>query len=489
MSKNIIINSTIIDNKVAIVENNQLSDYFIELNDDTPIIGNIYFAKIITNIKSINATFVDIGAGQKAFLKNEPHNTQNTNYGAEGDCIIVQIIKEPHSNKTAAVTKNIILSGLYFDITPYNPLIGTHNQVNTEQTRLNRIKKTIIKTLPEGSGFNIKPGVRNNISNEELWNDWNNLLDIWKAVNRRIEKAKSIDRPMLVHKELGLPYRIIRDYCDKSVKKIIVDSESLYDGIKLYLNYVDKNSLPKLEYYREPYPVFLQYGIMNEIKNVHSRVIELSNGSNIVFDYTEAMTIIDVNSGKMSDSTNYQIKLQSNIAAGKEIAKQLRLRDIGGIIIIDFINMQENYQQLYNALIDIFKEERVTINFYPITKLGLLQISRERSRKNISETMNDICSVCNGTGKIFSQNAILGNIENWLKNYSKERNDFKIELVVNPNTAKYLCKGEYSLLTKLRLKYFLKIDVIQAEDIPINSFKVFSVSKQKEITDKYKMLN
>jgi ribonuclease G len=212
---------------------------------------------------------------------------------------------------------------------------------------------------------------------------------------------------------MHLATSIIRDFFKKDISRVVVDSKKMYNDIVSYLKIADKRSISKIEYYNGITPVFVALGIEKEISRTNKRHLTLPNGANIIIDKAEALTVIDVNSGRANETDQEQNILQTNIEAGLEISKQIRLRDIGGIIIVDFIDMynDEHKRILYNEMINMMRHDKARIAVYPLTQLGIMQISRQRIHQNLIEKISDVCPTCNGKGRIISNSTLLNSIE------------------------------------------------------------------------------
>jgi ribonuclease G len=545
MRKEIIINSAINEVRVAMTEDGHLAEYFIEQPENEKILGNVYYGKVSKVAQGINAAFIDIGMSQDAFLHfsdvdemNLYNNFDDTNEDDEvedtsnikdeedtnspkdsetdapvteeigaitqefaifstkssGDVIInlqedkevlVQVVREPYSHKGMKVTTKIAIPGRYVVMLPFEKMIGISRKIRSDYER-RRLRRLAKKSLPKGFGCIIRTASVGK-NEEELLNDWENLINTWKAVEQKIEMARRTKTPTLVYQDMLLATSVIRDFFKKDISRVVIDSSKLYNTIIAYLKINDQSFVRKVEYYNGVIPIFEVLGIEKEIRRTNKRTLSLNNGGDIVIDRTEALTVIDVNSGKSTESDQERNSLQTNIEAAREIAKQMRLRDIGGIIVVDFIDMQldENKRKLFNEMLNAIRYDRAKIVIYPLTQLGLMQITRQRIHQNLIEKTSDACPACHGSGRIASNATLLNSIEKWLKNYTKITNDFKLILMVNPQIAEFLTEGDYSIISRLMIKYFVKITVQQNDSIPIDNFRVMSVRKQKDITNEY----
>ena len=530
MRKEIIINSAINEIRIAITEEGHLAEYFIELPHREKVIGNVYYGKVKKVSPGIGAAFIDIGTDQGAFLsfsdiddsytysadettdeEDDYLNEIEVNIDAEGDDtkkkqelatfttkysdmlinlqvgkeLLVQAIREPYGRKGMRVSTEIAIPGRYVVLLPFEKTIGISQKIsnNNERTRLRRIAKSV---LPDDFGCIIRTASINK-KDDDLYQDWENVLSNWKQIEQKIQLARKTQTPSVVYQDMTLANSIIRDYFTKGISRVIIDSSKLYNTIVSYLEIADPSSVSKIEHYKGTAPVFEALSIEKELARTAKRILSLPSGGDIVIDKTEAMTVIDVNTGRAKDTDREQNVLQTNLEAAFEIAKQLRLRDIGGIIVVDFIDMitEESKRKLYYEMIHFIKTDRAKVVIYPISPLGLMQITRQRMQFNLSDKVSKICPTCSGKGRIASNSTLLNSIEKWLKKYRRRNNDFKIELMVHPQIAEFLTEGDYPIISKLMLKYFLKIAILQTDAIPLDSFRINSVRTQKDITEEY----
>ncbi|HPU24109.1 MAG TPA: ribonuclease E/G, partial [Candidatus Kapabacteria bacterium] len=337
--------------------------------------------------------------------------------------------------------------------------------------------------LPEGYGGIIRTAAQGK-SEDELRRDWNYLLDIWKMVH---QKAESLKKPGLVYQDLGLATSVVRDLFDQDVKLLAVDSKKLHKEIINYLKVNSPHLIEKVELYNGDRPIFEAFGIEKELAKTFRRTVNLPSGGDVVFDHTEAMHVIDVNSGRSNETDQEKNAFKTNIEAANEIARQIRLRDLSGMIIIDFIDMQQenNKKKLFQEMTRLLAKDRAKTVCFPLTQLGLMQITRQRINQNLEEKTSEICHVCNGTGRIISKAVLINTIERWLKNFRKNSREFKLILQVHPNIATYITEGTFSIISRLMLKYFVKITVQQSDTIGIDKFRFISVRKDKDITNEF----
>ncbi|MGA2296968.1 MAG: Rne/Rng family ribonuclease [FCB group bacterium] len=548
MKKEIIINYTLNEVRIAITENGKLAELFIELPDKERLIGNIYFGKVNRIVQNINAAFIGIGLNQDAFLhfsdiddsldniltdedeeelakqetiaqakkkkatkdktqkvttdlpltKTKAQKTAAPKKSAtfktrqrgdykinlvENQNLVVQIVREAYSSKGVKVTSKIGIPGRYIVLMPYDNIIGVSKKIPSypERKRLRQLAKA---SLPEGFGCIIRTACQNK-SEIEIQKDCESLTKIWKEIEEKIKKAKE---PGLLYQDLPIATSVIRDLFTTDVTRVVIDSKKLYKEITGYLKWNAPNLVEKVELHSDNTPIFETFGIVKELEQTYKRKVNLPTGGSIVLDQTEAMLVVDVNSGR-SPTKDKQEKTayRTNFEAAKEIARQIRLRDVGGIVLIDFIDMDidTHRKKIYFTMKKELSRDRSKTVVYPLTQLNLLQITRQRVNQNISEKLSEVCQMCQGTGRVISKGVLSTAIERWLKNFRSESREFRLILIVHPHIAAYLSEGTLSKISRMMIKYFVKIKVQQSDHIRLDEFKFYSVRQEKDITQEY----
>jgi len=559
MIKEIIINSTINEDRVAITEDGKLAEYFIEFPDNERIIGNVYLGNVSKIKQGINAAFINIDKQHDAFLHfsdvdeslentviideddddegdsvkkdskksdDKPENTKESqkkklskkekaekldndialrkvktessdkDYATfstkksgeiqinleEKQDVIVQVTREAYSNKGVKVTSKIALPGRYLVLLPFEQMIGVSRKIQSFQER-KKLRYFVRQFKTENYGCIIRTASMGR-SEDELRADWESLVKTWKKSEELVKQSKS---PALIYKDMTLSKSIVRDLFTSQVERISLDSKKLYNEIVEYLNLNSPNLTKKVKYYGEKTPIFDAFGIERDIQNIYRRTVRLQSGGSVVFDQTEAMMIVDVNSGRTSESDQEKTAVVTNMDALKEIAKQMRLRDIGGMIVIDFIDMsrEANRKKLYNEMKKELYKDRAKTVVFPLSQLGLLQITRQRINQNISEKITEICPSCFGLGRVLSAGVVVNNIERWLKSFRNQSREFRLMLKVHSSVAKDLNEGKISKLSRLMIKYFVRIKLLQDDELKPSHFAFYSVRQQKEITKLY----
>lgn len=503
MNKEIIINSSIGETRIAILEDKKLVELFVEKPDRERMVGDIYLGKVVNVVKGMRAAFVDIGQKQDAFLHfsdiGESFSTVSAiidrdeeNHVEEeippeqiqvGQEILVQIIKEPISTKGSRLTTQISIPGRFSVLVPNSSMIGVSKKIDSlkERRRLRRIAKNI---HPDGFGVIVRT-VAEGRDEPILKSDIDSLLKMWNKLEKKLKNARP---PMLVYKDMGMTSSVIRDLFTTDVERLVVDTRSLYREITSYLKDVSANLVKSVEYYNKNIPIFDYYGIETEIEKSLARKVWIKSGGYVIFDQTEALAAIDVNSGKfMGHKDHEQNSLRINLEAATEIARQLRLRDLGGIIVIDFIDMREerNKKRLYEEFKNELRKDRAQANITPISEFGLIEMTRERVRPSLLFTFSETCPTCKGLGRITAKSTILTKIERWIRRYKALSKQYSVRLVTHPEIKSYLTEGIRSPIRRIMWKERILVEVQEDPNLDIDEFHFYSKKDNIDITDKF----
>jgi ribonuclease G len=339
--------------------------------------------------------------------------------------------------------------------------------------------------LPKGFGAIIRT-VADGKTDEMLQQDLNDLVKTWEGIEKAVKSAKA---PALIYKDMNTTSSVIRDLFQETVEHVVVDEKKLFKEIRNYVQWMSPDMLDRVEYYREKEPVFDKYGIEKDIQVLLSKKVWLKSGGYLFIEKTEAMTVIDVNSGRYAAKREQELNsLRTNLEAAREVCRQVRLRDIGGLVVVDFIDLEDdkNQKKIYDEMKKELRRDRAKVTVLPMTEFGLVQITRQRIRQNVQLSFSEACPTCGGTGQVQSKTSTMNQIERWIKRFKTEKREYRLELRVHPTIAEYLCDGTISRLTKLQFKFFVKMKLIPDPALPAEEFKFFSVKQQKEITDQYK---
>jgi ribonuclease G len=420
----IIVDVSFDQTRVALLEDGELSEVYIERYSNKRTVGNIYKGRVENVLPGMQAAFINIGLEKNAFLYvkdvftdcDELYDTHGNNNNIsikdvlrKGQEIMVQVVKEPIDGKGARVTTNITLPGRFMVLLPNATYIGISRRIESEEER-NRLKEIAFELKPENMGLIIRTAAEGkNI--DDFRQDLEFLERLWWSIKK---KEKVYNAPRIIHKDLNLVLRAVRDIFTKNIDNFIINSRSEYNRVLELLDLTSPQLKNRVVYYDKNQNIFDYYNVEPKIANALSRKVWLKNGGYIVIDQTEAFTSIDVNTGKFVGSIDLKdTVLKTNLEAAKEIAKQLRLRDIGGIIIVDFIDMgnPEHDRLVLEELKRCLKKDRTRSNVLGMTQLGLVEITRKKVGKRIDSVLQKPCPFCEGTGRVLSEETMANRIE------------------------------------------------------------------------------
>ncbi len=402
----------------------------------------------------------------------------------KGQEIIVQITKEPVGKKGVRVTSEVSLAGRYLVLLPFDGKVGISKKITTfkEKRRLRRIVQSI---LPEGFGVIIRT-VADGKEEDALKTDLEDLIKTWREVEKSVKTEKA---PCLLYKDMSTTSSVIRDLFSNDVSRVVVDSKKLHKEIRAYIKYTSPQLLEKIELHRDKAPIFDVYGVEKELETSLSRKVWLKSGGYIIIEPTEAMVVIDVNSGRYAAKKEQeQNSLRTDLEAAREITRQLRLRDLGGIIVCDFIDLDDerNKRKVYEELKKEFRRDRAKVTVLPMTEFGLVQITRQRVRQNILHSFTEPCPACGGSGLVRSKTTTLNQLERWIRRFKTETHEKRLAVRVHPELAFLLKAGTINRLRRIMFKYLVWVKLEADPAIPLGEFRCISVKQGKDITDQYK---
>ncbi len=520
MKKDIFINQTHKETRIAIHEDDILVELYVEKPENVRIVGNIYKGVVENVLPGMQAAFVDIGIGANAFLpfsevegesflldqedddsddsKPTRSNRGRSSRGRDkrrdsrrpqspklktGQEILVQVIKEPYMGKGARVTTNISLPGRFLVLVPSADYVGISRKIYNNYER-RRLRRTCHDMKPNGFGL-IARTVTEGKDEETLGADLNNLMDSYKRMEKAI-KGKS--GPNLVYKDMETVSSLIRDLFTNDVQRVITDNKSMYKQLNSYLKGSAPQLADRLEHYKKKLPLFDAYHVQKGIDISMSRKVSLKSGASIVIEQTEALVSIDVNSGKFVGRRDHEANaVKINIESARAIGQQLRLRDLGGLIVIDFIDMhrEENKKKVYYELRRELRKDRAKVAVSHISDFGLLEMTRQRIRLSLLLSATEECPVCKGRGRIMSKAALATQIEGWFRRFHSKKREFRLQLVVNPELAKFLRSGRKNVIRSIQWQHFIKVELVEDESKNMDEFRVISKKQGKDITDEY----
>ena len=397
--------------------------------------------------------------------------------------ILVQVTREAFANKGVRVTSRISLPGRFVVLVPFEPGIGISRKVYSvrERTRLRRIVRSL---KPRELGVIIRT-VAENKEESALREDLEKLLEQWREIERKVRETKP---PQLVYQDSSLTSSVMRDLFTPDITRIVIDSKKMYREVMDYVEWAAPNLTGTVEQYKGTRAIFDGFNIESQIEQTLTRKIPLRSGGYLFIEHTEAMVVIDVNSGRYAARREQELNsLKTNLESAREVARQLRLRDIGGIIVIDFIDMAEerNRKKVYDEMKKELRKDRAKSSILPLTEFGLMQITRQRIRQSIVQTLSDTCPVCGGTGLLVSKTTLTHQIERWLERFRAGSNERRLVLHVHPMLRDMLTAGFKSPLINLQLKYFMRIKLVLDDKLTGDAFRFFSPRRNKDITDAY----
>ncbi len=433
MSSEILISSDPWENRVAILENGTLAELYIEREEK--VIGSIYKGKVQNVLPGMGAAFVDIGLGRNAFLYVDDINKQPLNIGdveithghsgftisekvKKGDDVLVQIVKEPRGLKGARISTNISLPGRYLILMPTGKYSGVSRKIDSADER-NRLKAVMKRIRPEGMATVVRTAAAG-VSEAELIADLGVLIRMWHGILETFKRAPS---PSLLHRDMNLVYKAARDFVTADVDKVLIDNEEEYRKIREFLQLLGPQYLDRVQHYNSGRNLFDDYKITDELQKLMKPKINLPSGGSIVIESTEALTVIDVNSGKFTGGRNLEDTiLKTNLEAASEIARQVRLRDIGGIIVVDFIDMasEGSRSKVIKALEDGLRRDRTRATIQSFSNLGLLEFTRKRIGKDLGAQLRGSCPTCSGMGTVMSSQSVA------IETFRKLRHEFSV---------------------------------------------------------------
>jgi len=504
MKKEIFINESLGETRIAILEEDRLVEVYVEKKGQQRMVGNIYKGKVENVIPGMQAAFVDIGYGTNAFLPfseihtgeflmadvdkedSKPNNKNHDNGNIEVDLhtgqeIFVQIIKEPFASKGPRVTTEIAIPGRLLVLVPNVNYIGISKKLWDKYER-RRLKKIANKLRSKDFGLIIRT-VAEGKTEEQITNDYEMLVKHWLKLEK---KTKNTDAPALIYEDLETASSVIRDLLTTDVSKITIDTKRLYKKINSYLEDVSPNLTERLQYYKLRSPLFESMGIETEIAKLMSPRVKLKSGAYLVIEKTEAMVVVDVNSGRfIGKQLHEQNSLKINLEAAREVARQLRLRDLSGLIVIDFIDMreQENQRKVYNELRNELKKDRAKVAVAPISEFGLLEMTRQRIRLSLLDSMSEECPTCHGAGRIISKETLITRIDHWLRRYKTKHRNLRLKLHLHPEIEEYLRLHKKKALRGLMWKNFVHIEINPDPSVPRDKFEFYTKPGGKNVTN------
>jgi ribonuclease G len=523
VKREILMNATARETRVAILEDDVLVELMVDRPDAARMVGDVYKGRVEAVLPGIQAAFVDIGTEKAAFLhvsdvaveedgeedddpaeRDDAAEKAASNGGGgggergrgryppiqdvvkKGQDLLVQVSKEPISTKGPRVTAQISLPGRFLVYMPGSSHVGVSRKIEDREERA-RLRALAREVLPEKSGGIIVRTVSEDLTRETFERELKSLMSTWQQIQKKARRARA---PAPVHREAKLTAGIIRDLFSQKVDSLTVDSKNVYDEIVAYLEQVDPTLVQRVHLYADAKPLFDAYDLEREIRDAFQRRVNLPSGGYIIVEPTEALVSIDVNTGRYTGKKDPEKTiLKTNVDAAREIARQLRLRDVGGIIVCDFIDMESkaNRDKVLQELRQHLSRDRARTKAFQVSELGLIEMTRQRVRPSLYHTQTAACPTCAGSGRIFTPETVVRRIERSIRRAAADGKDRQITVRVHPEVALFVIEQEPKFLKdlekSLKLTLALRDDPLLQQD----EIRLIATSTQQDLSGKYNL--
>ncbi|RIK99721.1 MAG: Rne/Rng family ribonuclease [Proteobacteria bacterium] len=506
MQNEILINASRGETRVAILERGSLVELLVERRGERSMVGSVVKGRVTRVLPGMQASFVDIGLDKAAFLYagdyyeypsdvdlGDEEGGESRSRGrrgggrrngsgravpkidtilSEGQEIMVQVAKEPIGTKGARITSHVAIAGRHLVLTPSGSRVGVSRRIDSDRER-RRLREIVERLRPQGVGFIIRTageGARE----ADLEADVNYLASIWEA----IQLQRDARAPTVLYAEPSLPLRVVRDVANPETKRIVVDSPEVHAEIMEFVSRFVADPKPRVELYRDGLPIFDQYGIEAEIDANLGRKVWLKSGGYLIVDQSEALTAIDVNTGRYVGKRDLEeTVLKTNLEAVKEVVHQLRFRNIGGLIIVDLIDMEtsENREKVYRAFQEALRQDKAKTNILKISELGLVEMTRKRTRENLVQQLCEPCSHCEGRGYVMSRETVTHKVLREIRKDLPRFGGRRIALAVAPRVAEVLLGAEREELAQLGAELGREIEIRAVPGMHQEQFEVIAL--------------
>jgi len=537
LKREILINGSQRETRLAILEDDRLVELLVDRPDHRRTVGDIYLGRVEAVLPGIQAAFVDIGTEKSAFLHasdlvydedgdedddeddgdedGESDDDQpETEESAEaapaprrkrgrggrrprkdppqiqdvlkrGQSIIVQVSKEPISTKGPRVTAQVSLAGRFVVFMPFASRVGVSRKIGDRAER-QRLREQVQKVLPKNSGGVIVRTVGEDVTQETFEREITTLLNQWERINKKTKHVGA--PPKLLHRETSLTRGIIRDLFSTKIDKLTVDSKQIFNEISEYLKGIAPELIDRVALYEEKVPLFDKAEIETEIRDLFKRRCDLPSGGYLIIEPTEALVSIDVNSGRFVGKKDPEKTIyKTNSEAAREVARQLRLRDVGGIIVCDFIDMdtKANRDKVLQELRTHLGRDRARTKAFAVSDLGLIEMTRQRVRQSHLQSMTEACPTCHGTGRVFTPETIVRRMERSVRRIAVEGRRDNLVVKLHPDTAMYLLENERDLLKKLEKGLGFSLEMRDDPLLRPDEFKLVVKGAGRDVTQQY----
>ena len=510
---------------MAILEDDRLVELLVDRPDTRRSVGDIYLGRVEAVLPGIQAAFVDIGAEKSAFLhasdlvededEEDPAERPDEDDDADGNGSggggggggggrgrsrrrvpnvadelkrgegkLVQVIKEPISTKGPRVTAQVSLPGRFLVYMPFASRVGVSRKIEGREQRV-RLRELVSKLVPKDQGGWIIRTVADDLTEDKCKREIEHLLGLWKKVKR---KSTSVRAPALLQRETSLTRSIVRDLLSDKVDSLLVDSRQLHGEIEQYLKQIDPELLERVRLYRDETPLFDKYDIEAEIRGLFQQRVDLPTGGYVIIQPTEALTSIDVNTGRYTGKKDPESTiLRTNVEAAREVARQLRLRDIGGIVVVDFIDMETrgNRDKVLQELRTHLGRDRARTKAFAVSELGLVEMTRQRVRPSLLQSMTAACPTCSGTGRVFRPEVVVRRMERSLKRAGADHKERQLAVRLHPEVALYLVEQEPNFLRQLEKQTGLELEVRDDPMMRLDEFRMMAKPAGRDVTELY----
>ncbi len=504
MASDLVINATSYEIRIALIEYGNLVEFYMERPNEKGLVGNIYLGRVVRVLPGMQAAFVDIGLERTGFLYVDDVRVDKDNFEEqllqcnesccsdqeapeslrkripgmsiedllkEGQELLVQICKEPIGTKGARLTCHITLPCRNLVFMPRTDHIGISRKIEGDEQR-QRLRRDIEDLRPAGTGFIVRT-VAESASREELEADMEFLLHLWSEICDNAERSKPMT---MVYEDLDIILRVVRDIFAPGIDRLVVDNKKTYERILKFVETFAPHLRDKVHYCEEESPIFDIYGVEMDVNRALDKKIWLRCGGYIIIEATEALTVVDVNTGRYVGKKDLEETIfKTNMEAVKEISYQLRLRNIGGIIIIDFIDMDEasHRQQVFRVLNESIKKDKSRINILPFSEFGLIQMTRKRNREDLTRMMCEPCHYCHGKGMLKSARTISYEIFRKISSNADQIKGSNVTVNVNSGVATIMLKEEAHTIHMLEDEIRKSITIIPVKDLHQEKYEIF----------------
>jgi ribonuclease G len=515
MKREILINANPRETRVAILEDDQLVELLVDRPEARRMVGDIYLGRVEAVLPGIQAAFVDIGTEKSAFLhasdlvypedeadgEHDDDDDEDDDHGAagrqrraaapqiqdvlkRGQDLIVQVSKEPISTKGPRVTAQVSMAGRFLVYMPFAERVGVSRKIGDREAR-KRLRAQVEEVLPKNSGGVIVRTVGEDVTKETLELELTTLIGQWKRIKR---KTHFVRAPNLIHRETSLTRGLIRDVFSTKVEQVTVDSKQVYNEILEYLKGIAPELVDRIKLYEEDIPLFDKANIEQELRDLFKRRCDLPSGGYLIIEQTEALVSVDVNSGRYTGKKDPEKTIfKTNFEAAREVARQARLRDLGGIIVCDFIDMETkaNRDKVVQELRSHLSRDRARTKAYAVSELGLIEMTRQRVRQSHLQNMTEACPTCSGTGRVFTAETIARRVERSVRKAGLEGKKDPLVIRIHPDVAMYVLENEKDLLKKLEKAAGFTLEIRDDPLLRPDEFKLVVKSAGRDVTQQY----